>query len=475
MADGAKLGGKVREIRRAHRLTQARLAEELGISPSYLNLIEHNRRPLPAAMLLKLAKRFDLDLDTFAEDDSERLQAELMEVFGDALFDDDDLTRTDVTDLVGHHPNLARAVRRLYDAWRGAREQAVALAGVADEGLEAVVGRRVLPSEEVSDFLQGHRNHFPELEAAAERLGQEAALDPQRMQEGLIRYLEGALGHRVVFAPQERLGGAVRRLARGRREVVLADALPTSSRHFQLAHTLGLLTASDRIDALVDDARLAHPESRRLGRVALANYFAGALLMPYEPFLQAAQLARYDVERLQHRFQVSFEQVCHRLTSLRRPGREGVPFHLIRIDIAGNISKRFSASGIRFARYSGACPRWNVFQALVQPEVITTQVSVMPDGEAYFCLARTVRKGERGYRAASTVHAVGLGCRLEDAGALVYADGFELGSTEGAVPIGVTCRLCARRDCEQRAMPSVGQPLRVDEDVRGASFYAEVE
>jgi len=471
MADRPQLGSKVREVRRAHRLTQARLAEDLGISASYLNLIEHNRRPLPAALLLQLAQRFELDLASFAVDDSERVKAELMEVFGDSLFDDDRLTRDDVHDLVRHQPNLAKAVRRLYDAWQGAREQAVTLAGADAE----VVGRRVLPSEEVSDLLQSRGNHFPEIEAAAEALTAEAGFDTQRMQQGLIRHLEGPLRYRVVFAPPEELGGAVRRLDRATRELYIAETLSGPSRHFQLAHTIGLLCHSDLLDQLSDDPKITHPEAQRLARVALANYFAAALLMPYEAFLQAAVTSRYDVERLGHRFRVSFEQVCHRLTSLRRPGREGVPFHLIRIDIAGNISKRFSASGIRFARYSGACPRWNVFRALLTPEVITTQVSVMPDGEVFFCLARTVRKGDGGYRSAHTIHAVGLGCRVQDAAALVYADGVDLQRTESAVPIGVTCRLCERRDCEQRAMPSVGQPLRVVEDVRGPSLYAEVD
>ncbi|MEZ4318795.1 MAG: short-chain fatty acyl-CoA regulator family protein [Myxococcota bacterium] len=467
MSETPKLGGKIRAIRRTHKLTQARLAEQLGISASYLNLIEHNRRPLPATLLIQLARRFDLDLQTFAEDDSVRVHTDLMEVLGDPLFDDHGLTKSDVDELVEHHPNVARAIRTLYDAWRTAWGQARHTDADA-------LGQNVLPSEEVNDFLQAHENHFPELEAAAERLIRDARLDPHHIQQGLVSHLHDTLGYDVVFV-KANTGGVVRRLDRQRRVLEISELLRPRSRNFQLAHAVGLLTRSDELDRLVEHPVLSGPESRRLARVALANYFAGAVLMPYEAMLEAAVDSRYDIELLGHRFRVSFEQVCHRLTSLRRPGREGVRFHLIRIDIAGNISKRFSASGIPFARYSGACPRWNVFRALLTPGVITTQLSEMPDGTRYFCVARTIRKGDRGYHSTHTVHAIGLGCRIDDAPALVYADGIDLTRTDQAVPIGVTCRLCERRDCEQRAMPSIGSPLRVDEDLRGVSFYASVE
>lgn len=471
MAELARLGSKVRALRRAHRLTQARLAEQLGVSASYLNLIEHNRRPLPAAMLLQLARQFEVDLTTFGDDDGARLESELMEVFGDELFDDAGVTKADVAELVAHVPNLARAVRTLYEALEGTREQARAL---ASGHLEAPHGRSVLPSEEVSDFVQGRLNWFPELEAAAEALSRAEGLETNDLQPGLVRVLEERLGYRVRFVRANALGGALRRLDRRGRVLELSEVLRPRSRNFQLAHVVGLLSASAELDRLIQDPALTNDASRALARVALANYFAGAVLMPYEAFLTAAEEERYDLELLGHRFRTSFEQVCHRVTTLRRPGREGVPFHLLRIDVAGNISKRFSASGIQFARYSGACPRWNVFGALMAPGAIRLQLSTMPGGETYFCLARAIRKGDRGFQATHTVHAVGLGCLVEHAHRLVYADGTDL-RAERAVPIGVSCRLCPRTDCEQRAMPAVGAVVKVDEDVRGASLYAPPE
>jgi predicted transcriptional regulator len=196
--------------------------------------------------------------------------------------------------------------------------------------------------------------------------------------------------------------------------------------------------------------------------------------MPYESFLEAARSERYDIVILSNRFRTSFEQVCHRLTTLHRPGAEGVPFHFVRIDVAGNISKRFSATGFRFARFSGACPRWNVFAAFLTPGMIRTQLSQMPDGSMYFWVARTIRKDAAGYRAPHTVFAVGIGCDVRDARKLVYADGVNVESRETAVPVGVTCRLCDRMDCEQRAFPSLQHPLKLDEHVRGISFYAPV-
>jgi predicted transcriptional regulator len=197
--------------------------------------------------------------------------------------------------------------------------------------------------------------------------------------------------------------------------------------------------------------------------------------MPYEPLLEAARAERYDIELLAHRFGTSFEQVCHRLTSLRRPGREGVPMHLIRIDMAGNISKRFSASGIRIARFSGACPRWNIHSAFLTPGMIRVQLSRMPDGHVYFCIARTIRSDRGGYNVPHTVQAIGMGCEVERARELVYSDGVDLDHADGVVPVGVTCRLCEHLDCPQRAFPPLLHPLRVNENVRGVSFYAPVE
>lgn len=472
-AETPRFGAKVRALRRRESLSQVQLAEKLGISASYLNLIENNRRPLPATLLIRLAQLFGVDVHSFATDEDTRLVADLTEAFADPLFEENDLTSVDVREMATASPSAARAVLSLYRAYQAARASADDLSSRLTDGEEMTgVDRSHLPSEEVSDLVQLHSNHFADLEEAAEELSRRAALSTDDLYSGLVRYVERELGVQVQIARRGAERGVLRRYDPERKLLVLSELLPTRSRSFQLAHQIGLLTHAGAIDALARDPRLTTDESRALCRVALANYFAGAVLMPYAPFIEAAREERYDIDVLGRRFRTGFEQVCHRLTTLRRPGAEGVPYHMIRIDVAGNISKRFSASGIRFARFSGACPRWNVFAAFLTPGMIRIQVSRMPDGIMYFCIARTIQKDSGGYHAQHPVQAIGLGCQAQYARELVYSDGIDLDNPDTCIPVGVTCRLCERTDCEQRALPSVKVPLRVDENRRGASLYA---
>jgi predicted transcriptional regulator len=316
-------------------------------------------------------------------------------------------------------------------------------------------------------------NYFPDLEEGADMLLRSGLLAGDLF-EGMVRYLDDHHGVEVRVKTDAEMQGAVRRYDASKRVLSISEALRRGSRNFQVAYQVGLLTQQAAIDRLAKDALLTTDESRALARVALANYFAGAVVMPYKAFLDAARSERYDIEVLGNRFRTSFEQVCHRLTSLRKGGAEGVPFHFVRIDVAGNISKRFSASGLRFARFSGACPRWNVFAAFLTPGMIRTQLSQMPDGTTYFWVARALRKGTGGYHAPHTMFAIGLGCDVAHAKELIYAEGVDLTNRAAIVPIGVTCRLCERTDCEQRAFPSLQHPLRIDGNVRGLSFFAPV-
>ena len=473
MPELTPLGAKLRALRRREGLTQAQLATRLGISASYLNLIEHNRRPLPAPLLLRVAEVLRLDLKQFSTDADARASADLLEVFGDPVFDAHDLAAADVREMAASSPAVARAVVSLYQAYRGAREALDTLTEKVSEGGPTAVDAR-LPTVEVSDLIQRNMNYFPELEEGAARLVRDAGLSTANLYADLMGYLERAHGVRVQVERTAAMQGAVRRFDPERKVLALSEVLRRGSRNFQLAFQAGLLTQEEALGRAARDDRLTSPESRALARVALANYLAAAVLMPYDPFLEAARLERYDLELLGHRFRVGLEQVAHRLTTLRRPGAEGVPFHMVRIDIAGNISKQFSASGLRFARFSGACPRWNVFAAFLTPGLIRTQVSQMPDGAAYFWIARTVRKDGGGYHAPRNVHAIGLGCELSHARKLVYSDGVDLESREAVIPVGPSCRVCERLDCEQRAFPPIQHPLSVNENVRGVSFYAPV-
>ncbi len=471
--DGVRFGSKVRALRRREGISQADLATKLGVSASYLNLIENHKRPLPAPLLVKLAQEFKVDLAQFASDEDARLVSDLMEAFADPLFDDPALTTAEMRDMATSSPAAAHGVISLYRAYRAAKATADDLSSRIAEGDEGAVSPSQLPSEEVSDFIQRHSNHFPSLETGAEELAARGKLQTEEIYPGLVRHLERELGISVQIARTGKGRETLRRFDPEHKVLTLSELLPTRSRTFQLAYQIGMLTQRTAIDALVErDTYLTTDASKALARIALGNYFAGAVVMPYETFRKAAREERYDIDVLGRRFRVGFEQTCHRLTTLSRAGAEGVPFHFVRIDVAGNISKRFSASGIRIARFSGACPRWNIFAAFLTPGMIRIQVSRMPDNEVFFCLARTIQKDSGGYHAQQPVMAIGLGCKLEHAKELVYSDGVDLENPGICIPVGVTCRTCERGDCDQRAFPSMRQPLVVDENVRGTSLYA---
>lgn len=476
MTPNVRLGSKVRTLRRRGQLTQTQLAAKLEISPSYLNLIEHNQRPLPGHLLVKLAQTLHVDLAAFADDSQARIADSLQEVFADPLLEEHSVTTNDVRELA-ESPAASRAIIALFHAYKSSVQSMRDLASqLYDGGVLQGIDPVHLPSEEASDVIQENLNYFPELEKAAEDITRRASLDRADMYRSIVAYLRERQRVEVVLTPVSLDRGFIRRFDPETRTLYLSEVLPPWSRQFQVAHQLGLIEANSAIEAILarSQKNLNTPESVKLCRVALANYFASALLMPYDAFYRLAEDMRYDIELLQHHYTASWEQVCHRLTTLRKPGATGVSFHFVRVDIAGNISKRFSGTGIRFARFSGSCPRWDVHAAFLTPGRIRTQFSQMPDGTAYFCVARTIRKSF-GYASGDALMAVGIGCPVKDARKLVYADGYDLENLDAAVPIGTTCRLCERVDCEQRAFPPMQHGLKVDENVRGRSFYAPAE
>ncbi len=473
MPSGPRLGRHIRAYRQREGITQAALASRLGISPSYLNLLEHDRRPVSANLMVRLAQALDLDLRNLGGD--HHLAADLSEVFGDQLFAGSSVGPEAVTDLVSSMPEVAESVRRLYHAYAASRETVSALSEQVLEQQDVhEPGLVLLPSEEVSDYLQRQGNHFPLLEDAAEQLRSDQRFSRQDLYGALTGYLSD---HHKIHARIETVGrmqGAVRRYLPERRELWLSEVLRRGSRNFQVAHQIGLLELGEVLDRHVLDAAVTSDASKALCRVALANYFAAAVVLPYERFYESAETERYDLELLGHRFRASFEQICHRCTTLRRPGAAGVPFQMVRVDIAGNISKKFSATEIRLPRFSGLCPLWNVHQAFRQPGMIHRQLAVLPDGKGLFSVARTVERHPGRFHAPRVTHAIGLSCDLESADRLVYADGFDLANLDAATPVGITCRLCDRTDCQARAFPSLRSKMTIDETVRGVSFFAPV-
>ena len=469
-----RLGTKLRRLRAEQKLTQAQMAQQLEISPTYLNLLEHNQRPITATVLLKLAQRFQVDVSSFNQDDETRLLSDVMEALSDPLFDVHGIKAADVRDVVGTSPAIARAVLTLYQAARRNAAPNTPPQDTAPGELSYLPGG--MPSEEVSDFLHANRNHFPVLEAAAEALWKDNSLALENLYQGLMQVLAKRFAVTVDVQPAEAMDNTLREYRPMERVLRISEMLPLASRIFQLASQIALIGCEDELAGLMANGKFTSRESELLTRTALANYFAAAVMMPYSRFLEAARATRHDLDVLQHRFGASFEQICHRLTTLHRPGDEGLPFHLIRVDVAGNISKRFNGSGIQIARFGAACPRWNVYDAFATPGMLRVQVSQMPDGSSFFCVAKTISPIGRASRpkpVGARLHrlAIGLGCPLSYAKDIVYADGLTLSDPNIVTPIGISCRVCERANCPERAMPSRNFKLVVDENRRGLSAY----
>jgi len=440
-----RVGAHIQGLRRRRNLSQVQLAQDLGISASYLNLIEHNRRHITVTLLLKLSRYFEIDAGELADSDQSLLVGRLMEAFGDELFSDIELTNHDIHDLATSNSKVGQAVARLFDQYLAIKKQSLPPDALLPDLHSGTI-------ERVSDLLQAHLNYFPSLEAAAERIRGDIDLASDSLETGLRTYLYNACGWRWRV---ESLTFENRQAASAERdELITSEMLPPESAIFAAARQLGHLVLNNEMDDLLESAALP-PEAIPTAREAFASYFAAALVMPYAPFHQACKEMRYDVERIGRRFKTSFEQVCHRMTTLQRPGLSGVPLHLIRTDIAGNISKRFSMSGIYIPRHSGACPRWNVYSAFLHPEEINVQISQMPGGERYLCIAKSLTKGGYRHNAPRRHLSIGLGCHIAHASALIYSDGFDLTNVEKTVPIGIGCRSCPRPDCEQRAHPAM--------------------
>ncbi|MEX0922854.1 MAG: short-chain fatty acyl-CoA regulator family protein [Rhodovibrionaceae bacterium] len=471
------LGARMRRFREANRLTQAAFAEALDISPSYLNQIEHDQRPLTLAVLQRLAARFRIDLHEFSDSADDRLVANLQDVLNDPLLAGNRIGLKDLRRVASAAPEVAQAMLTLHRAYRQSHDDYRSLAEkvIGDERLHGLEGAQ-FPYEEVRDYFYYRNNHIEELDEAAEALQASEGFRVGDMEAGLAAYLHSRHGIAVAhFTPGEaeaRGAAPLRRLDEREKTLYLADSLTSGQRAFQLAYHIGLASQRDGIEQLVAKAGLSSREAGAVCRMGLANYFAGALLMPYGRFRETAEGLRYDIEQLQLRFGASFEQVCHRLSTLQRPGAKGVPFYFLRVDMAGNISKRASAGRFHFARVGGACPLWNVHEAFAAPGRILTQLAQLPDGTTYLCVARTVTKGGGGFLSPEKRFAVSIGCEIAHAPKLVYSSGLDLDDPSAIVPIGTSCRVCERADCAQRAFPPLGKAISVNVDERRFTPFA---
>ncbi len=459
------LGPKVRALRaeRGWRLDEC--ARRLGLSASYLSQIESNQRPVSERVLMALTDVFGVRPEAFDADVEQLLLSDLREAMAEAG-GGDPAPMSELRAAVHSAPTLARRFVALQrDSHRLTERLKLTEEAVALD--EATAASLLLPYEEVRDYFHYKDNYIDALDRAAETLAETIGLAPGRPSLGpLEACLREGLGITVARGSAD---GAMRRFDPARRLLTLDASLPAETQAFQMAYQIASSAFVEAIDAELKSARFRTREAADVCRVGLANYAAGALLMPYRQIAQAARRTRHDIEQLARLFGASLEQVCHRLSTLQRPMERGVPLYFVRLDNAGNITKRHSATRFRFARFGGACPLWNVHEAWGSGERFQVQLAEMPDGVRYLCVAVAVVKPAGSYLKKPRRYVLGLGCEIEHAHEMVYAEGIDLDGP--AAPIGVSCRICERDDCEHRAFPPVDRPLAVPSDERRVVPY----
>jgi predicted transcriptional regulator len=461
MAEGKLFAGHaVKRLRRASGLTQAAMAEALGVSASYFNLIERNQRPLTAPILLRMAERYDFDPRRLGGATSGGGVEAIRRRLADPMFADLEIERSEVEEWLSAAPGGVEAFARLFDAGAGAGAGAGARMPVAFDTVAPVRGE-----------IERWRNHFPDLEAFAETLSDELRMGSGDLYGAIAERLRVTHQLSIRILPVDVMPGTLRRLDLHARQLQLSELLDPASRLFSAAFQLGQLEAKDEIEALIRGANFADRVSERLYRRHLTSSFAASLMMPYDRFLRACEATGYDVELLQRRFGAGFEQVAHRLTTLSRVGSRGLPFFMLRIDRAGQVSKRYAgASASPLVEADGRCPLWDVHAAFDRPGTLMRQIVEIEDGSRWFTMSRTVSPQGGRVGQVRAQFAVGIGLDAALAAPLAASRGFDL-KLGNATPVGLGCRACTRADCPQRAAPPSSRVLVFNERERGVSPF----
>ena len=465
-----KIGPKIKAFRRQIGLQANKLAEQLKISPSYLNLIESGKRNIDGNLLIKISQELRVELSDLTSKEDVNLENDISELLDDQLFEGLDILGPEVKDLVNTNPKIAKALIKLGDNFKQKDHEIV-------NKVENISGKIIdsrkaaFPGEVISDFLQENKNFFPKLENFANKIFEKVKQNNRTRYIALCEFLNSEYGITVKdIIPEE--GKPFSKIYKANeKELFLSDYLSIETKKLHAAAQISQEGASKEIDEYLSTFSFPSEEAKKLTRVALLNYCGAAILMPYKLFHKECKELKYDLELLQNTFATSFEQVAHRVTCLQDPSLPGIPFHFLRVDVAGNISKRFSLSGIEIPRYGGACPRWNVYSAFSRPGVIQAAVSKMTNGEKYVCIARTVEKGVGRYGQKKSMLSIGLGCEAKYAKEFVYTENLDLNDKKSELPIGVSCRTCDRLDCSQRAFPPLHKKFDIDINSRGVSVY----
>ena len=467
---GLKIGPKIKAFRRQLGLQANKLAESLGISPSYLNLIESGKRKIDGDLLLKVCEKLKIQLSDLTTKSDLNLANNISELLDDQLFEDLDILGPEVQDLVNTNPKIARALIKLGDNFKQKDHEMI---NKVENLSGKIIDKRKasFPGEVISDFLQENKNYFPKLEDFANNVFNKVQKNNRTRYIALCDYLKSEYSIIVKDIIPEEGKPFSKIYNKKKKELLLSDYNSLETKKLYAAAQIAQEGAINEINEYLSKFTFPSNESKKLTQVALLNYCGAAILMPYKLFHTESKKLKYDLELLQNTFATSFEQVAHRVTCLQDPELPGIPFHMLRVDIAGNISKRFSLSGIEIPRYGGACPRWNVYSAFTRPGVIQAAVSKMTNGEKYVCIARTVEKGVGRFGQSKSILSIGLGCEAKYAKEFIYTENIDISDKKTEIPIGVSCRTCDRLDCSQRAFPPLHKKFDVDINNRGVSVY----
>jgi len=465
-----KIGPKIKAFRRQLGIQANKLAEQLNISPSYLNLIEGGKRKIDGDLLLKVCQELRIELSDLTSKSDLNLANNISELLDDQLFEDLDILGPEVQDLVSTNPKIARALIKLGDNFKQKDHEMINK--VENLSGKIIDSRKAsFPGEVISDFLQENKNYFPKLEEFANTVFDKVQKNNRTRYIALCEFLKTEYSINVKDTIPEDGKPFSKIYNKSKKELLLSDFNSLETKKLHAAAQIAQEGAINEINEYLSKFTFPSEESKKLTQIALLNYCGAAILMPYKLFHAECKKLKYDLELLQNTFATSFEQVAHRVTCLQDPKLPGIPFHMLRVDVAGNISKRFSLSGIEIPRYGGACPRWNVYSAFTRPGVIQAAVSKMSNGEKYVCIAKTVEKGIGRYGQSKSILSIGLGCEAKYAKDFIYTENMDISDKKTEIPIGVSCRTCDRLNCSQRAFPPLHKKFDVDINNRGVSVY----
>ena len=485
----AAMGSRIRDLRIQRGLQQGEAARRLGISPAYLSLLETGKRTVQLPILWRALELYGQSMEGFMASLGEgRVDESLERLLDEPLLRSLNLTDDDLRSF-GSEPKVTTTITALFNLYKNTRQhldnlmveidrvrgRASGELGPVDEEHDTL-RFDYHPFDEVTDFLEDHHNFFASLEERAEEFRRDVKFGDRVSREDLVQALQTHLDVRFETLDERAGQSVIRRWDEKTRTLSLSSQLSEQRTKFQLAQTIGqrLFDEEDLHDSILEGYEPQHRETRTLIKIHLANYFAGAVLLPYQGFYEAVRRTRYDVELLARLFGSSYESVAHRMCNLGDPKRRGMPMHFWRVDVAGNISKRYSGDGIRFSHHDGSCPKMSAHLAFLSPHVLQRQYSAYPDGTTYFCFARVVTEPRAGSLARGAAYSIGLGCHAEDAKHFAYADDMPFVDQRMAVPVGTTCRFCERTDCNMRSSPSYKYAFRVDEHLKKDNFFSPV-